>query len=525
MATTPTVIPATDNTPQFPYPSEQERLDRYAKNKDLFQGNHFDAFKQSVNSTDYNKNYSILRYVAANFAGLISKVCADMLFSEPPKIKTEDGDQDFLDAIIFDNELETQLYESELSNSYNGDAVFKLRVGQRTEGVGDSTVIIEQIDPSFYYPHLDPNNVQAQPKRQEIAYAIKIGDKTYLRKEIHEPGKIFNELWILDGNKITGEAPLELLNIPGLQPEEDTGIDRSLIIHIPNWKDGSSYFGYDDYSDLLSLFYALNNRMTKTENILDKHSDPILAVPDGVLDENGQVRREKMGLFLMPDNAAGGAPQKPEYITWNANLDAAFKEVEQILELLYMFSETSPSAFGVEKSGAKSESGRALKYRLMRTIHKVRRKRNYYDRAIKEILFVAQLLAKEYGLTVNGVQLSGEPVVCNIEWQDGIPVDSFEQAQEEEIRLASGNTSLVDSIMRLDGVDEDEAEKTLEKIRAENKANMITLPSAGPAANAAGGDTTAANINGAGAEAAGSTSGRDIVTPKVGQAAQPQPGG
>ena len=516
---TPPKKPVTNDGSTFPYPSEQARIDRYNLNKSLFLGDHFAAFKQTIDNADYSKAYSQLRYVAANFAGLISKVCADMLFSEPPKITTEDGDQDFLDAVIFDNQLETQLYESELSNSYNGDAVFVLRVDQRVEGIGDATVIIEQLDPQFYYPHLDPNNIQAEPKVQEIAYAIVIGASTYLRQILHEPGTITNRLWLLDGTKIVGRADLALLGIDGLAGTddhvEDTGIDRSLVIHIPNWKDSSRYFGYDDYSDLMSLFYALNNRMTKTENILDKHSDPILAVPDGVLDENGQVRRDKMGLFQIPNDGVTN-PIKPEYITWNANLDAAFSEVDKVLELMEMFAEISPAAFGVDKGGGKSESGRALKYRLMRTIHKVRRKRNYYDRAIKEMLYVAQLLAKSHNLTVQGAQLKGKAVFCEIEWQDGIPIDSFEQAQEEELRLASGNTSIVDSIMRLDGVDQDEAEAKLAAIKKEN--DMMNPPITVPIAaggGAAGGDVTAGKVATAGAAAAGSTKGKDIAVPKT----------
>ena len=39
----------------------------------------------------------------------------------------EGGDQEYVDALWKENNLDTQLYESALSNSYNGDAVFTLK--------------------------------------------------------------------------------------------------------------------------------------------------------------------------------------------------------------------------------------------------------------------------------------------------------------------------------------------------------------------------------------------------------------
>jgi len=59
------------------------------------------------------------------------------------------------------------------------------------------------------------------------------------------------------------------------------------------------------------------------------------------------------------------AGNKPEYIVWNANLDSAMKEIDKMVEFLFMFSETSPDALGLGKGG-QAESGRALKMKLLR---------------------------------------------------------------------------------------------------------------------------------------------------------------
>lgn len=461
---------------KFPYENHQNRLNRYDLNKELFKGDHFTAFKQKVQNEHYNKDYAKLKYIVANFAGLISKVSADMLAGETNSYIVPEGDQDFLDALVADNELHIQLYESALGNSQNGDAVFKIRAGKRRSTDEKNTIIIEDITPSIYFPHLDANNVRQKPEKEELAWIVKIGTKKYLRKEIHTPGYIENELWLMKESSIEAPADIALLGIPGLVEREEVGINDSLIFHIPNWKDGSTYFGYDDYQDLIPLFYASNNRMTKTENILDKHADPILALPEGVLDEDGKIKKESFTMFEVPGSDIGGATAKPEYIVWNASLESSFKHIDKLVEMLYMFSETSPDAFGMGNNP--TESGRALKLRLMRTIAKVSRKRLYYDAAIKKMLFVAQKLAEEHGYEVGeGIKLTKPPAKVKIDWQDGLPIDPYEAAQEEELRINSGTTSKKQAVMRLDKVSEEDAEDTLKEIKEED-AN-ITMPTGG----------------------------------------------
>lgn len=456
----------------FPPANESRRISNYEYFTRLLLGEHFEAFNIRINDERYTREYSRLRYVMVNFAGLISKVVADFLFSEPPKFKSSKKDpkeQAWIDAFVAENNLNIQNYESALSNSATGDALYKLRIDKRFGGESEApTIIAEDITPTIYFPEVNGFNVREEPRVTELCWEFWKGKDKFLRKEIHEIGKIRNEVWSMENNKVMTKQPITILG-DDTQDEQETLIERSLVIHIANWKIGRRFFGISDYYDLDRLFYAVNNRMTKVDNILDKHGDPILAVPAGVLDEKGNVKKKSMGVIEMGEDGEG----KPEYIVWDAKLEAAFEEVDKLVEFLFMTSEISPDVLGMGKGTA--DTGRALKYRILRTLAKVARKKLYYDLGLKELIYRAQLLAKAHNVKVGGLDAPANPSIPDIEWQDGLPMDMQEQVDIEQKRVDGGNTSVVDSIMRLDGVDEDTAKKKAEAIKKETEVEMPTL--------------------------------------------------
>ncbi len=274
----------------------------------------------------------------------------------------------------------------------------------------------------------------------------------------------------MEGTKIIAQVDISILGIPGLQPVVPTGINKPLLFHIPNWKTGNRYFGLSDYHDLDALFFAINNRLTKTDNILDKHSDPILMVPPGVLDEKGNVNKKALGVIEVQE----GENSKPEYIVWDASLENAFKEIEHLVEKLMMTAEISPDVFGLGKG--QSDSGRALKYKLLRTIAKAARKKLYYDAKIKEMVYTAQEMSKIWGLEAGGKKLQGDPSPVEVRWNDGIPVDEKEQAEIEAIKIDAGVQSKKGAIMDIEQVDEKAAEEKLKEIEAEEpKVEVPTM--------------------------------------------------
>lgn len=474
----------------FPDAKEKARLDEYSYYRRLFLGKHFEAFRIKIDDEKYNRAYAKLRYLVVNFAGLLSKIMADMLFSEPPTVTVPDGDQDWVDAFWRENKMDVQCYESALSNSYMGDAVFKLRAGKRNPLDSNSTVIVEDITPTIYFPSIDGFNVRANPERVDLKWTFQKGSDLFMRVERHEAGKLINKVYQMKGEKIMTEVGLDWTGL-SLEAEQATGINELLITHVPNWKTGDRHFGLSDYHDLDTLFYALNNRMSKVDNILDKHGDPILMVPPGVLDEKGHVKKKALGVIEVEPGENG----KPEYIVWDASLDAAFKEIEKLVDFLYLTSEISPDLLGLGEGV--SESGRALKFKLMRTLAKAARKRLYYDQAIKELIYNAQVFAKANGLLVGGKPLQGEPVRPEIEWHDGLPIDNHEVQEDLIAAIDAGIETKKDAIMTLDGIDEASAEEKLKEIEKEKPKIELPKMNLGGKPGEVGDDDTMSGANGA----------------------------
>ena len=185
------------------------------------------------------------------------------------------------------------------------------------------------------------------------------------------------------------------------------------------------------------MFDEINHRISQIANILDKHADPAIAVPAGTMgeDEEGnpvfRVGIDKVFELLGKDDLV------PQYITWDGQLQAAFQELEKLIDILLINAEIPSVALGQGDSGTSGSSGLSIKWRMNSLLAKINRKRQYYDKGLKQILYVAQLLEQNR----MGV-VEYQPTVPKIKFNDGLPDDETEMANVMAIRTA-GSQSLV----------------------------------------------------------------------------------
>lgn len=439
---------------RFPPVSEKGRLEIYKQNKDLFEGEHCEVYDESLKRIERvigNFEQVISYPVIINFQKLISLKTADLLLGELPQISCgEKGSkqQDTIDSIIENSDLWEICRQAVIDVSRYGDGLFDVR---RKKDCG----VVSQTQPPLWFPVVSPDDVK------EILYHV-IGwtfegddGRKRLKVRIHEAGKYEERLYFIEGNLIGNMIDSKVF---------PTGLSDCAIIQIPNTMTSDRCTGIDDYQDVDSIIAELMVRIGQISRILDKHASPSMSGPQTALEKDpssGQWRL-KAGNYFPRD-----AKDDPnvEYITWDGQLEANFKQVDKLINLLYTISEMGAAIFGdLNNQTGQVPSGSALRRLMISPLAKVSRIRNKLDTALKEALYLAsELGGKGY------VNLRDE--VINITWADGLPEDAREMAEIMEIRTGKKATiSRMSAIKKLDDMDDDGADEELAKILDDEQA-------------------------------------------------------
>jgi hypothetical protein len=456
----------------YPHKRDISRLEKYEYFKYLFKGDHHTAFLW-MRYIDYIRDEFGLRtprykrddYLVYNMMALVAKVSADLLFGEDVQIKTEnEADQEWLEEWMEENNVWQQLYQAGLTAAYEGDVAYRV---DRIDDVG----VLSFTQPCYFFPGFNTDNMHGK-----LGYAVMAWMKEdyeggkWLRTEEHTPELIINRLFKLDGGieqmpmdyqanmympqyRIGREIPIMEM-YPDILPEIQTGIDEINIGMIPNFRDLSSYYGVSDIAGVDSLQAEINNRLTANRVILNRHSDPKLGVPKGFMDRRGVARHLETYEF----DEAG---QKPEYLTWDGKLDNSFAQIQEIVIDILNATETAPALLGMDKGGV--ESGRALRYKMLRTMAKIRRKQQFFDQGIRDIIRIAR--------KIEGLQ----PIDIDISWPDGLPTDGIDLANEVLLAANAGAISVEEKVSKLNPEwTEDQVQAEVQRINIETSAPQVT---------------------------------------------------
>lgn len=468
----------------YPHASHASRIDRYKDNKKIFMGDHLNVFRK--HGSKVTATQKELLYISINLASIISKKSADFMFGESLQVSAgkEDNskEQIALDRLTENNDMNIKNYESALSNSYRGDSFYKLRIGQDFNGELDSSideykVIIENQNAEYVFPETmlgDANKIRAYhiavPERESADGVSDEKAKYILHVESHYAGKVEYSRFRLHPIEISVEGEILSYKI-GHEMEEfrqatATGVGFPLVVHVPNFSLDDAWNGLDDITEHRSILDEINNRITQVSDILNKHADAPIAVPLGTLreDANGNViynvAQEKVFEIAGKDDVI------PQYIT-NSNplVDQAFKELEMLIDLLLSVAEIPSVAIGRNDSGTSGSSGLAIRWRMNSLLSKINRKRQYYEKGLKRVYVIAQMLENAVGID------SYQVTVPKLKFQTGLPKDDMEQANIMAIRTGGKATlSQKSAMMQLDDLTEEQVDKEIERIEAEAPA-------------------------------------------------------
>lgn len=443
---------------------ERIRLSRYRDNRLLFEGKHELVFREVFERLfrrDPGMKMSV--EMCLNWPKRLSTLWADLLVGEEPVIENGIENAEYITKLVKELRLWHAVYTAAIDASRYGDAVFKVRRDEYG-------LRVDVIPPACWFPVVSPTDIK-KTVAHVLAWPTGEADEGtgQLHVEIHTPGKV--EYRVYERANSTLIAPFEVRNSPlgGIGKllehwEENTGIDKPLVSSVSNLELSDAVYGQDDYTDLTSVIQELEVRFAQMARILDRHADPMMYGPDDThVDENGN-KIANLGTYVPVQD---GDPT-PGYITWDAQTESSFRQIESMMEQFYILSETSPAVFGNTKNGL-AESGSALKRLLLAPLAKVNRVRVNFDAAVKDIIKIAALLD------------SGTAVDPTIHWKDGLPDDPAEMVQTENVAVSAGITSKQTAMRRVYGYSEEQAKAEMKLIEEENPpmADPATLTDPG----------------------------------------------
>lgn len=466
----------------FPPEAHKDRIKRYRENRRLFKGEHYDVFHRDNRLTSSQKE---IVYLSVNYPGIIAKKSADFLFGEAPTYSAgrddESEEQKALERFISTNHLNIKAYQSALGNAYRGDSFIKIRYGQRYAGavpanVDPFRIIIENQSAEYVYPESMPNNA-GEIFAYHIAIPVEVKDRGgrsewLINVESHYPGVIQYAQYRANvtGTEVDGTPTEWKINgeVESARRSDETGVSLPLVVHIPNYTtDDGDWSGLDDLTEHKPIFDEINNRLSLIASILDKHADPAIVVPTGTIGE------DELGnsLFVTGRDkvfeVSGKDDVSPFYVTWNGQLTSAFDELRLLIKMLLSTSEIPEVALGGGDSGTSGSSGLAIKFRMNSLLAKINRKRQFFDKGLREVLVIAQLLEHARSAT----KPKYEVVDPKIHMKDGLPKDELEQANIYAIRTQNQTISRKTALMKLDGLTEQQADAEMKRIEDEANAD------------------------------------------------------
>lgn len=427
----------------MPYPPlpEKERIQRYEDHERLFLTQHERVWEGLFRemARRLRKPDKEVRTIL-NYHQLLSKKTADFVCGEPPVIET-DGDTDSLVRMLAKQGFKTRLYEGIIDVTRYGNGVLKI-VGRN----------LTQVDPQYWFPVVDPSDLK-NVVTHVVAYPISpnsSGDMTELYAEIHYPGLIETRTYGFDAKR---------KEIGSLRTHNrvKTGLDDFAIQVLTNVTHSGSLYGLDDYSLINSLVAKIMWRLHCADTVLDKHSEPSMSGPSSALtwDERLKTYYLDLGNYFRREHRDDPDPQ---YITWDGNLEANWKELEMLIQQLYILTEMG-QAFLEGGGGGEAQSGTALKLRLVSPRIKAARLTNLNTDTVKTLIW---LLAK-----VNGMNLNYDAL--GIKWRDGLPNDEVEEIQTL-VTATGGPIMSKFTALKQRGLSDDEIEDELEQMRVERAA-------------------------------------------------------
>jgi len=261
------------------------------------------------------------------------------------------------------------LFETMVDCDSLGDGL--LKIYKDAEG----KAVLQSNCPMIWNQISEPGNLR-RVQYHVLATKFKKGEQSYLKVEIHSKNDIEHRIYEL------GDSPTKKTHIigkrlpfadfaeefPDIQEIETHGLGEFLVIPISNIRTSKDVYGKSSYNDAAkSIAKKLVDRYNQVDRVLDKHSDPNLIGPKGMLELNPITHKPMFrggGRYFGYKHDPNVPVPDIHYITWDGNLVPAETSIERQIGDLFNELELPPVAMAKDIQGS-VVSGTA--YRLMLT--------------------------------------------------------------------------------------------------------------------------------------------------------------
>lgn len=440
----------------FPPKNETDRINNYehfAMLFDLPDGKDFQhlGLKIFSNFDEWFKSPMLLGYSRLSTIKL-----ADMVFGALPSITKNKDDTvtDQIQAVRDQTDFDNKGYQSVIDYSRFGTTVFRIFTDDEvTETRGNFAIW----DPKEWFPIFKRDGTK-RIREHVLAWRTNEGDETtpawFLDVQIHpiEGGSYTERRYKMDaaGKYIGEQIKSQKHSYPGFP---------CMVQHIANIPTTTNPYGTSDYKIFNELVVRATERMHQILHILDKHADPSMTGPVTMLsDATDGTKVFEVQKFY----AVSSGEEHPEYLTWDGELDAAFKALEFLLNQIYIMSEMGEAFLGNVHGTGQAVSGVAMRFKMISPLEKARRVANSFSLPLKKL--ISTLLFFEKQPMVSYKEIS-------IVWEDSLPKDPRETA--ELTRLQTGAPAifpLKKALMENYDMSAEDAEEFAKQILIDQKA-------------------------------------------------------
>lgn len=402
-----------------PWPPDSERMSEYNENIHI-RDNELSEVWPDLNRKLREDNKDELKTWLGYFWKSTQRAM-DFLLGKQVQVgssKPDSPEDQSVRDFVATSDFHQTLFEAMVDCDSLGDGLLKIYKDEEGKAVLQSNC------PVIWYPIVEKGNLR-RVLYHVLATTFKRGEIAYLKVEIHSKNDIEHRVYELttsaNGTSLGQRMDFAGFSeeFPGIQEIETHNLGEFLVIPISNIRTSKDVYGKSSYNDAAkSIAKKLIDRYNQVDRVLDKHSDPNMIGPKGMLELNPVTHKPMFrggGRYFGYQHDPNMTPPRVEYITWDGNLVPAETSIQRQIGDLFNELELPPVAMAKDIQGA-VVSGTAYRLMLTPLLAKVGR----LERAMTPQATKAIRLAMRYqGTPVDDVVIRVQEAMPKIPMEEG----------------------------------------------------------------------------------------------------------